>query len=273
MTELESAVVAALRAEAEEAAMSTDTPHEQKILDTRLDDLDRRTRNRRIVWTIVAAAAAVVVVAVGARALVRAPQAAAPAAPPPLFSSSTFGVPFTVESLPSWLTTQSLTPTSESLEWVTWNRCPDNATECIGLSFNRYGEVQGATSRTPVTYTSYVAYLDQLGSSGQVSISARKETTVDGRNAVVYDITAPKEVLAGVGCHTLGAAECDDFFDGVPGRYAVIDTGDLDPAGAVLNVWTRAGGIGPAEVGWTEQFDTMLASLRFTKPAPSSPTG
>jgi hypothetical protein len=268
MNELESAIVATLQADAQEAAMSTNTPEQQEILDSRLDTLDRRTHSRRLVWGSVAAAAAVVLVVAGVRAVGGPGSGEGTVVSPvrPLFSSTSFGVPFTVQTLPSWLTTQTLSPTAEALEWVTWNRCPqDVQNECIGLSFNRYGSVQLPTSRKAVTFTSYLAYLDQLGSSGKVEISSRTETRVDGRRAVVYDITATLDILDGVGCHALGQEKCDDFYADVPGRYAVIDTDGLDPTGAVLNVWTRAGGVGPAEVGWKEQFDQMLTTLRFTK--------
>lgn len=265
MNDLEYAITATLRADAQEAAMSTNTPAQQEILESRLDTVDQRSRRQRAVWATVAAVAAVVLVAVGARTFFSGGTTGQAVAPTkPLFASTDFGVPFSVESLPSWLTTQTLIPTSEALEWVTWNRCPqDVENECIGLSFNRYSSVQSPASRKAVTFTSYLAYLDQLGSSGQVQIASRKETRVDGLRAVVYDIRASSEILDGVGCHELGAAKCDDFFADVPGRYAVIDTGSLDPTGAVLNVWTRAGGVGPAEAGWTEQFDQMLAGLRF----------
>lgn len=252
--------------------MTTDSQHEQEILESRLDDLDRRTRTRRIVWGTVAAAAAVVVIGVGARAMQ--PVAPAPAATQkPLFASTSFGVPFTVQYLPSWLTTDTLLTDGEALEWVNWNRCPQNLNECIGLSFNRFSSVQLAKSREKVTFASYLAYLDQLGASGKVDITGRRETTVDGRRAVLLDITAPQALLSGLGCNELGSAQCDDFFAEVPGRYAVVDTGSLDPTGAVLVIYTRAGGIGPAEAGWLEQFDQMLTTLRFTKAASPSPSG
>lgn len=275
MNDLELAIASTLRADAEEASMKTDTNEEYEVLAGRLDHIDRRTRNRRIVWGAVAAAAAVAVIAVGARAL-QGPGVVQPAPPDSsrhLFTSKEFAVPFSVDSLPRWVTTQSLVPNYQEYEWVVWERCPDGGSECIGLEFTRYSAVQLATSRKDVTYESYLAYLDQLGRSGKVTITGRKETTVDGRRAVVYDITPPATLLSGLGCFSLGQAHCDDFFGDVPGRYAVIDTGDLDPAGAVLNVWTRAGGVGPAETGWKEQFDQMLASLHFTKAASPSPSG
>jgi hypothetical protein len=275
MNKLETAITATLRAQAQGAAMSTDTPQEQEILQSRLDTIDKQARTRRVIWGTVAAVAAAVLVVAGARAFfgssnqdgnVVAPRKA-------LFSSTEFGVPFTVDSLPSWLTTQTLTPTSESAEWVTWNRCPrDVDNECIGLSFNRYTSVN-RDARTAVGFLQYIAYFEGLGSSGKVTIQSRKDTQVDGLPAVVYDITTKTELSGGVGCHQLVFDECDDFFVDVPGRYAVVDTGRLDPSGAVFVVWTRAGGVGPAEAGWQEQFDQMLTTLKFSGAASPSPTG
>ncbi len=267
MNELDTAVAAALHAEARRAAMATDTPHEQEILESRLDQIDDQARRRRILWTSVAAAAAVVLVVVGVRVM-RSPgnDGMVVAPKPSLFASTTFAVPFTVESLPNWLTTESLTPTSESPEWVTWNRCPDNTTECIGLSFNRYTSV-GREARTAVSYLQYVVYLDELGRSGKLTIESRKDAQIDGLSAVVYSIAPQVELSGGTGCQQLVFDECTDFYVDVPGRYAVIDTSSLDPSGAVFVVWTRAGAVGPAEDGWQEQFDEMLTTLRFPRPA------
>jgi hypothetical protein len=273
MNELDTAIAAALHAQAEGAAMTTDTPHEREVLESRLDRIDQQARSRRIVWTSVAAAAAVVLVLVGVRFARPAGTDGTTVAPkPPLFASTTFGVPFSVDRLPTWLTTQSLTPTSESQEWVTWNRCPDNATECIGLSFNRYTSVS-RDARTAMSYVQYLVYLDGLERAGKVTIAAREDTRVGGLPAVVYSITPKTDIAGGVGCQQLVFDECTDFFTDVPGRYAVVDTGGLDPSGAVFVVWTRAGALGPAEDGWQEQFDDMLTTLRFTDAASHSPSG
>lgn len=66
MNELETAITATFQAEAEGAAMTTDTTHEHEILSDRLDDVDRH--RRRITWVgAIAAAAAIVPVVVGVR--------------------------------------------------------------------------------------------------------------------------------------------------------------------------------------------------------------
>ena len=121
-----------------------------------------------------------------------------------------------------------------------------------------------------VDYKGYAAYLDRLGRTGKLSISGRTSTTVDGRPTIVYSITSPTDQPSGLGCHVDQSLACEEFFPGVPGRYAVVDTGSLDPSGAVLVIYTRAGGVGPAESGWLEQFDQMLTTLHFLpKPVPS----
>lgn len=276
MNDLDTAIAAALRVQAQEAAMSTDTPQEQQILESRLDELDRRSqrRSRRITWGALAAAAAVLLLVVVGVRFAKAPgdDGVAVAPKPPLFTSSSFAVPFTVESLPRWLTTQTLEPTSESAEWITWNRCPDNATECIGLSFNRYTSVD-RDARTAVSYLQYLVYLDGLGRSGKLTITNREDARVDGLPAVIYDITPKADLLGGVGCQQIVFDECTDFFLDVPGRYAVVDTGSLDPSGAVFVVWTRAGAVAAPEQGWQQQFDQMLTTLRFARPASPSPSG
>jgi len=274
MNELETAITATLRAEAQGAAMSTDTPYEHEILESRLDVIDNETRQRRVLWGTVAAVAAAVLVVVGARAFFGGTDGNGHAVAPTkhLYVSTGFGVPFTVDSLPSWLTTNTLVLDGEHTDALYWNRCPQNSNECIGLAFTRLSSVKASESSPPVTvdYKGYAAYLDRLGRTGKLSISGRTSTTVDGRPTIVYSITSPTDQPSGLGCHVDQSLACEEFFPGVPGRYAVVDTGSLDPSGAVLVIYTRAGGVGPAESGWLEQFDQMLTTLHFLpKPVPS----
>ena len=95
MNELEYAITATLRADAQEAAMATNTPAQQEILESRLDTVDQRSRRQRAVWATVAAVAAVVLVAVGARTFFSGGTTGQAVAPTkPLFASTDFGVPF-----------------------------------------------------------------------------------------------------------------------------------------------------------------------------------
>jgi hypothetical protein len=64
MNQFEATLSAALRTEAQEAAMSTETPQQYEVLSNRLDEVDaQRRRSRRGVLLIVAAAAVVVAAA------------------------------------------------------------------------------------------------------------------------------------------------------------------------------------------------------------------
>ena len=290
MNDFQSLLSTALRDEAEEISMSVDMNKGSEQLEQRLDQTDRSRRRTR--WILVAAAAAVVVVAAVAVQAWRGlgTSSAPPVGPAPSsspsgspsstpssspspsptkgFRSTVFGVPF-VADLPRW--TASLDtprwPTSEQPEWVTWNRCPDGATECIGLSFNRYHYVldEAASTYVPVTYASYLAYLQKLQTDGLIDITDQKAITVGGRPATWLAITGRAEVAYGIGCHT--DTSCDNFGDGLQGYYAVVDTGGTDPDKDVLVIWTRAGAVAAPEQAWIEDFRSMLASLRFTTPS------
>jgi hypothetical protein len=275
MNELETAITDLLRAQAQGAAMNTDTPHEQEILDSRLDTIDHETRRRRAVWGTVAAVAAAVLVIAGARAYFGSSNQGGTVVAPtkPLYASTDFGVPFTVGSFPNWLTTHTLVPDGQHTDAIYWNRCPQTSNECIGIAFTRLSSVwtsEAFTSRATVDYRGYLAYLDRLGRSGKLSITGRTSTTVDGRPTVVYSITSPTDQPYGLGCHADESLACEEFFPGVPGRYAVVDTGTLDPKGAVLVIYTRAGGVFAPEAGWLDQFDQMLTTIKFVKANPTA---
>ena len=106
MNEFEHAVVATLRADAQEAAMSTDTAREAEVLHDRLDRIDHGTRVRRT-WVGVVALAAAAAVAFAALALwPHLNRSAEPAAPSPSsstsYTSAFFVDPFTA-TLPAWV--------------------------------------------------------------------------------------------------------------------------------------------------------------------------
>lgn len=95
MNAFESTLVAALRDEAQEIAMSADLNEGRDILESRLDDVDRGRRRRQIVGGLTVAAAVVAIVGV---AVLQRPSTAAPpvtgplptsASPSPTQSSST----------------------------------------------------------------------------------------------------------------------------------------------------------------------------------------
>jgi hypothetical protein len=288
MNDLESVLSAALRDEAEEISMSVDMNKGGAQLDQRLDDVDRSKRRTR--WLVVAAsaAAAVAVAVLAWRGLsttstlpvepgpVPSSSSPSPSSPGPSptkgFTSTAFGVPF-VADLPRW--TGSLDtpnwPTSQQPEWVTWNRCPDPATECVGLSFNRYSYVydEKKSQYVKVGYTSYLAYLENLRKTGLIDITDRTALTVGGRPATLFAITGRADLPSGIGCHS--DTTCDNFGDGLQGYYTVVDPAGLDPDGAVLVIWTRAGAVAAPEKAWVEDYRAMLTGLRFPGgPAPSA---
>jgi hypothetical protein len=269
MTDFASRLSAALRDEAEEFAMNVDIQMGASELEVRLANADRRKR-----WTagiaVLVAVAAVTLGVVGFRLIAPKP---APQPQPVVtrsfdFSSTEFGLPFSAD-LPTWVTTYLASPISEKPEWTTWNRCPDQATECIGLSFNRTQTVPKGNGHVAVTYASYLSYLDDLARSGAIEISARSTTTVGGRPATVMSIQPTRDIAEGVGCHA--DLSCEDFLEGLYGRYAVVDSASIDQGGETLVIWTRAGAIDVSEFAWLSDFDAMLTTLRFdvASPAPS----
>ncbi|MFN8157424.1 MAG: hypothetical protein U0R68_08395 [Candidatus Nanopelagicales bacterium] len=289
MNDFRSVLSSALRDEAEEISMSVDMNKGSAQLDARLDHEDRRRRRTR--WLVVAAGAAAIAVGVLAwRGLsttstlpvVPGPtpssssSSPSPSSPGPSptkgFASTAFGIPF-VADLPRW--TGSLDtptwPTSQQAEWVTWNRCPDPATECIGLSFNRYSTVydEKKAQYVKIGYASYLAYLEKLRKDGLIDITARQAITVGGRPATLLAITGRADLASGIGCHS--DTTCDNFGDGLKGYYAVVNSAGLDPDGAVLVIWTRAGAVAAPEKAWVEDYRAMLAGLTFPGgPAPSA---
>jgi hypothetical protein len=280
MNDFESALSTALRAEAEEISMNVDLNEGAEVLSDRLDEADRS--KRRTTWIraaagVLAGAAVVAIIAFGVNAARTHVNSDAVSPTVPRVTSvgtfgviGTFGVPLSVE-LPPWARGTGPTYHNEEPADAIWNRCPDGgSTECIGLQFDRIGTV-GWPKSIPVTYSSYIAYLHTLAAQGKINVSDSLSTTVDGRPALVMSIVSP--VLDnGLGCHSRKVDVLNQCvsFQGVPGRYAVVDTGSLDPDHQVMVIWTDAGAVAAAEEGWLEQFDHMLTTVRFIAPTPSS---
>ena len=282
MNDFESALSTALRAEAEEISMNVDMHEGAEVLSNRLDDAERS--KRRGTWIkaatgVLAVAATIAVIAFGVNAI-RSDHKSDPVSPTvPRFTSGgtnpgvigTFGVPFSVE-LPPWARGTGPTYHNEEPADVIWNRCPQNVdNECIGLQFDRIGTV-GWPKRTPVTYASFLAHLRTLATQGKITITDTTPTTVGGRPASVMSVFSPGGLENGLGCHSQtvdSLDQCVGFFAGVPGRYAVVDTGSLDPDRQVMVIWSDAGAVAAAEEGWQQQFDHMLTTVRFIGATPS----
>jgi hypothetical protein len=266
MNDFESRLSTALREEAEEFSMNVDVQKGASELEVRLDGADRSKRRTYGLWALAAVAVvALMVVGYGLISPRQAPTPKPAVTPTRDFSTTQFGLPFSVD-LPGWVRTSSVVPVSEKPEWTTWNRCPSPDTECIGLSFNRNATVPGRPG--PLTYASFLAYLDGLATEGDITISARSTTTVGGRPATVMSILPVRTVVGSAGCHA--DLSCEDLLEGVPTRIAVVDSAALDPDGQVLVIWTRAGAVAAPEAAWLSDFDLVLADLIFVGPSPSS---
>lgn len=287
MTELEYAITATLRAESQEAAVTTDTASESQKLDARLDAVDRTHRHRT--WTLVAVAAAAVVVAVvGVRALGGSSSGEVIAPVPQVgksYSTSSFIVPFTV-TLPAWTNGILAPATEETDRHVVWEQsdctkgggpvlCPDGSDARLRFvtPVNLYRPQDGPVSSPVPDYTGYVAYLRALGPTGDASVSEVSATKVDGRPATVLTITPRAALYGALGCEAPfdAAKDCwgivDDDKTHVFLRLAVIDVGGTTP----LLTWTRVNRSNPQSPRLMAEFDTMLTTLRLTGvPKPSA---
>ncbi len=276
MNPFESALAAALEAEVQETAMSVNTDRGADELNDRMDSADRSKRQRT--WLVAAAAVVVVMVAGAAFAGSRTggeaqqvpgagPSPQTSAAPSPTageFTSTEFADPFSV-TLPPWVTEVMSEPTSQTPEWVTWNRCDTDST-CIGLSFDQFSRyyAPGKTTATPIKdYAGYVSYLKSLGDSGDLVVSKVSKTEIGGRPATLLTVTARTgtSVIGALGCYiggTQGSGDCWDFGDNYPTRLAIVDTGDQP-----LVILTRTATDNPSGADWTAQVESMLSTIQF----------
>lgn len=287
MTELEYAITSTLRADAQEAAMTTNTARESQKLDARLDALDRSHRRRT--WALVAAAAAAVVVAVvGVRALGGQSSGEVIAPVPQVgksYSTSSFVIPFTV-TLPAW--TNGIAPPArdETDRKVYWEQseCTKNGSPvaCLDGSdlklrffspVNLYRPQDGPASSPVPDYKGYVAYLTAIGATGDVIVSDLSTTTVDGRPATVMTLAPQAARYGALGCESPfdAARDCfglvEDDKSHVFLRFAVVDAGGATP----LLTWTRVNRDNPQASQAMAQFDTMLTTLSITGvPKPSA---
>jgi hypothetical protein len=259
MNPFESTLVSALRDEAQEMAMSTDLNEGRDVLDNRLDDVDRGRRRWHVAGGLAAAAAAIGVIAFLA---VGRPTAAPPANPTPTpsslsnhYSSSQFALPFAMD-LPAWITDNPGTRRNDTPAYTIWVHCPDDS-NCVGLTVTRYTNLpdkSGFAGSPMSSYTSYLAYLEDLANGGSIAITGKSETTIDGLPATSFTIEAGGDAPKGaMGCSSGG--ECDDFLGS--GHYVVVDLGE----GAPLSIWSRTGN----RPDWVAQMDAVLPSFRLLK--------
>jgi len=260
MNELEHAVIATLRADAQEAAMSTDTFREAETLDDRLDRIDHVTRVRRTVVGVVAiaAAAAVAVAAVALWPNLNRNAAPATTSPRPSasYTSSFFVDPFTA-TLPGWLLEGTAPRVYQSSSYQFWNHCATDA-ECGALSVSWVSGVTSASSVVAVDKQGLVGHLTALGASGKIRITSSAPMTVDGHAATDLRVQTIDDLNGALGC---GSVACQDISGGSLARYVVIDMG---PGAAPVLVWADAPTSNARATDWMGQLDTFLRSLRFT---------
>jgi len=262
MNELEHAVVATLRADAQEAAMSTDTTREAEVLHDRLDRIDHDTRVRRTALGVVALAAAVAVTFAALTLWPRLNGNAEPTTPSPApttsasYASAFFVDPFTA-TLPAWLLEGTAPRVYQSSSYQFWNHCATDA-DCGALSVSWVSGVTSASSVVAVDRQGLVDHLTALGDSGKIRITSSAPMTVDGRAATDLRVQTIDDVNGALGC---GSVACQDIGGGSLARYVVIDMG---PGAAPVLVWADAPTQNAHAAGWMDQLDIFLRSLRFT---------
>jgi hypothetical protein len=256
MTELETAITATLRADAQEAAMSTDTASESQKLKARLDDADR-ARRRRTTFTALVAAAAVVVVAAGAVVLAGRGAGGHTVVPPAQGSTHSdryFTPPFTM-SLPAWVVENDVkSHDNDGYSW--WPSC-DVPSTCTDLSVSRFDNLQVDGLGPRLTFDSYVAHLADLAARKVITITGSLDRTVDGRRAVEIDATSTTGEQLVLGC---AGASCQDVQPDMTMRYVVVDMGTGQTPVVIFSETSKKN---PQGAAWLSQLDTVLSSIRF----------
>jgi hypothetical protein len=277
MNDLELAISATLRADAQEAAMSTDTSHEYELLEGRMDDLDRRHRRRLWVGGI-AAAAAVVLVVVGVRAIGVGVDGATPPAgpgpsssPTPRFTSTAF-TPATSLVVPEWIR-QSHAITSGGhpgeLTWrACWDSCPGvepSTMLFLGIESVRTG--RGSSEYTAVTSAQQVVdRLAEMQRLGEISLSDRTQVVVDGHPGTMFSAQEKATITDGFACESVLGTSCFDLNAGDWDRLVVLDYNSR-----VIVIVASTAANNPERPKIQAQFEQMLPTVRFG-PVPSPGT-
>ena len=284
MNDYELALATALRAEAEEIAMSIDSHRATDEFESRMEHADRS--RREVYW--VAAAAAVVVIGVAALLGGNWSDESAPVMPggptrsnPPAagttYTSTSFVVPFTV-TLPGWLSGppgpgQNGQTSSRNVYWET-RPCTSTSQDCWhrkrAVAFSSPFAIYrpGTAGPQPVpNYEDYLAFLDSLETTSGLSITERASTSVDGRPTTVMTLTASRtpDDARPLCDQSEGTAKFDKLDDcmfpevGRPLRLAVVNNGTTP-----LVIWLT--GATDDATDWptlTQDFSTMLSSVRL----------
>ena len=276
MNDLELAITATLRADAQEAAMSTDTSHEYQLLEGRMDDLDARRRRR--VWVVaVAAAAAAVLVVFGLRALSPVSDAhpVAPTPPPvarystvQLVPTTSFTIPAAIKGAKSILSTESTSAAVWQTGACSDNTCDSTSANLVLVNFTAAKMPKIAGYEDPVAIRSgadYLKYLRRLETAGYISITESAPVVVGGLSGTVISMTENEQSPEGMGCS--GAPLSCLGLDKTWIDRAVV----LDYPGSALTLWMSAPQSNPDFPTLRRQFEQMLPTVRFG-PVPSPGT-
>lgn len=272
MNDLELAITASLRVDAEEASMKTDTNQEYEVLEGRLDEVDRHRRRR--VWAgVTAAAAAVVLIALAVRALggTPAPHPAGPT-PAPRFTSTEFS-PTTSLVLPAWIQDSPSVRSGGNDGEVTWRSCWDGTcpgVEPSGLLVFTVGSARtGRASPDFVPIRSaadLLARFDEMQRLGEVTLSDRTPVVVDGHAGTMLSIEERATITDAFACEAAIGTRCWDLNTGDWDRIVVLDRGSQ-----VLVLAASTSSTNPERASIQQQFEHMLPSVRFgSAPSPTS---
>ena len=274
MNDLELAITATLRADAREAAMSTDTSHEYELLEGRMDDLDHQRRRRMWVGGV-AAAAAIVLLAVGARALGAGgtvqPAGPGPSATPaPRFTSSSFA-PVTSLVLPEWIVSSDALNVGGSPGELTWRACWENCPGVDPSTMLFLGVESVRTGRGSSEYTAVTSaqqFLDRLAEMqrlDEISLSDRTQVVVDGHPGTLLTVQEKSTITDGFACESVLGTECFDLNAGDWDRLVVLDYDSQILVIAASTVATN-----PELPRIRSQFEQMLPTVRFGPAAASA---
>jgi len=267
MNDLELAISATLRADAQEAAMSTDTSHEYEVLEGRMDDLDR-IRRRRMWIGAVAAAAALILGAAGIRMLgvggTAPPAGPGPSASPaPRFTSTAF-TPVTSLVVPEWIrqsTSVNSIGRSGELTWrACWENCPGvQPTTMIFLGVQSVRTGRGSSEYT--TVTSAHQFLDRLAEMQrleEIAMSDRTQVVVDGHPGTMVSVQEKATITDGFGCESALGTSCFDVNAGDWDRLVVLDYNSR-----VIVIAASTAANNPELPKIQSQFEQMLPTVRF----------
>jgi hypothetical protein len=171
-------------------------------------------------------------------------------------------VPFDVTP-PSWLAAK---PVTEQPHFVTWD-APDLPAVRFLAPVSVYGPGEHDDAAVPTDYLPYL--LDQA--SHGAHFSDQTTTSVGGQPATLLTATTRTSLDGSLGCPTVRtpAADCFGLQPQVALRLAVIKV-----HGETVLVWLRTPATAPASDtrARVDEFERMLAGLRFSDRSPSAPT-